>query len=133
MEKGYSYVVCTVGFIGFLGLTTACDRGVQDVTIATQDFRFAPREIHLAADRPVRMVIRNEGRERHEVISPLLTQATVRLPDRNEPSPGSDLHGISILPGQSLELRFTPKSGLYELRCLVKGHAGMRGIIIAES
>ena len=121
-----------VVILGLLGLTTACDRSTQEIYIAAQDFRFAPNEIHLAAHRPVQLTVRNEGRERHQFKSPLLDRAEVRPPTPGVLPTGSEPKGITILPGQSIALQFTPEPGTYEIQCLIKGHAGMRGMVIVE-
>ena len=105
----------------------SCDRGMLEIYVAAQDFRFTPNEIHLAAQRPARLTIRNEGRERHEFASPL-----VNLAAHDAVRTDTDRAGITILPGQSFALQFTPEAGTYEIRCLIKGHAGMRGIIVVE-
>lgn len=93
---------------------TACGERVQEIDIAAQDFRFTPNDIRLTASRPARLLIRNEGRERHELAGPLLAPSA------------------TLLPGQSLALSIQPLTGTYEIRCLVKGHAGMRAMVIVE-
>lgn len=113
-------------------LLSGCDLDTQEIRVAAQDFRFVPSEIHLQPNRPARIVILNEGRERHEFSSSLLAHATVRTasPPSAQPTPGTDL--LPILPGQSIQVKFMPTPGVYEIRCVVKGHAGMRGMIIVE-
>lgn len=118
-----------------LGVATtlaACGRGAQDIDIAAQDFRLTPNEIRLSANRPARLVIRNEGREQHKMASPLLDRASLRMPQHDASAADAARTGIGLLPGQVLELQFRPEPGVYEIRCLIKGHTGMRGLVIVE-
>lgn len=105
-------------------LGAACDSSQQAIHIVAQDFRFTPAEVRLSVGQPVRLVIRNEGRERHEFKSPLLL-AHARA--------GNDLLGsLPVLPNENAEavLRTTP--GVYPFYCAIPGHAGMSGTIIVE-
>ena len=120
-----------VGVCGLAVLAGACDPALQEIRIAAQDFRFIPQEIRLQARQPARFVILNEGRERHEISSQLLVRAAVR-PASASSSPQTDGQAVPLQPGQAIEIQFTPDPGIYEIRCLVKGHAGMRGLVIVE-
>jgi len=131
-ESGSSVVLRALAILSLLAPAMACDQGTQDIYVAAQDFRFVPNEIHLVGNRLSRLIVRNEGRERHQFISPLLDRADVRLPTPNTLPNATAPDGIAILPGQSLALQFIPEPGTYEIRCLIKGHAGMRGMIIVE-
>jgi uncharacterized cupredoxin-like copper-binding protein len=117
-------------------LLAACDFGTSGSTvyIAAQDFRFSPNQIRLSPHRPARLVIRNEGRELHQVGGPLLAQAKLEVsPTPQVAAPSQpDPSGISLTPGQSLHIRLTPAPGTYELRCQIKGHTGMRVTVIVE-
>lgn len=126
-----STILRALAMLSVLG-STACDRGTQDIYVAAQDFRFAPSEIHLAGHRASRLIVRNEGRERHQFMSPLLNRADVRSPTSGALISGTGINGIAIQPGESIALFFTPEPGTYEIRCVIKGHAGMRGMIIVE-
>jgi uncharacterized cupredoxin-like copper-binding protein len=117
-------------------LLAACDlgRGETNVYIAAQDFRFSPNEIRLLSGRPVRLVIRNEGREPHQVGGALLAHAEPEASAALQgPAPSTpDPSGTTLAPGQSLHIRLTPGPGTYELRCQIKGHTGMRATVIVE-
>ncbi len=113
-------------------LPLACASVTQEARIAAQDFRFVPQEVHLRAHQPVRLVVLNEGREPHVFSSPLLADAAVKISSVPADAADSRTDSVPIQPGQSLEVRFTPNPGVYEIRCLVRGHAGMRGMVIVE-
>lgn len=90
--------------------------GAPDVVVSTTEMRFTPSEIRLPADA-VNLVVRNDGRTRHDLTIPAL-----------------GLH-LVVDPGQTVTagLRELPR-GTYEFHCGVFGHkdAGMRGKVTAE-
>jgi uncharacterized cupredoxin-like copper-binding protein len=94
-----------------------CEPGEQEIRLAAQDFRFIPSTIRIRADRPVRLILVNEGREPHEFVSRLL------------PEPGS----LHVLPGRSATVVLQALPGTYPFKCRVRGHAGMEGTMIVES
>jgi uncharacterized cupredoxin-like copper-binding protein len=105
-------------------LGAACDSSQQATHIVAQDFRFTPAEVRLRAGQPIRLVIRNEGRERHQFKSPLLPPTA-----RGENGlPGS----LPVLPNQKAEAVLRTMPGLYPFHCAIPGHAGMNGTIIVE-
>jgi uncharacterized cupredoxin-like copper-binding protein len=104
-------------------LSAACDSSQQAVHIVAQDFRFTPVEVRLSAGRPIRLILHNEGRERHEFKSPLLQQARAGIG-----LPGS----LPVLPNQKAEAVLQTMPGVYPFYCAIPGHAGMSGIIIVE-
>ncbi len=70
----------SLAFTGFVTLLVmwamGCDSPEQTVYIVAEDFRFTPAEVHVSAERPIRLRIANEGREPHELKSPLLMHQT---------------------------------------------------------
>lgn len=115
---------CVCGGAALFLLGAACDFSQQAVSIAAQDFRFTPAEVRLMAGRPIRLVILNEGRERHEFKSPLL------LPQARA---GNGLPGsLPVLPNQRAEAVLRAMPGVYPFYCAIPGHAGMGGMIIVE-
>ena len=117
-----------IGFV-FAGIVTACDSDVHEVRIAAQDFRFDPSEIRLAAGKPIRLRIANEGRGTHEFQSPLLSHrdlddiasSTVLRSDR-----------IPLPPGRAVTLMVQAPPGTYLFHCPIQGHTGMRGTLIVQ-
>jgi len=102
-------------------MTSCSDTATQTVTIVAQDFRFVPAEVRVSADRPVRLAIRNEGREPHIFASPLLALARPAIPA-----------SLEVPPGKTAEVELRLPAGTYAFRCARRGHAGMEGLLIAE-
>ena len=119
--------------IGVLGLQSSCGWfEPPTIVITAEEFRFIPTRIEWSPDSSLRLLIRNQGRERHVFHSPELFgpesgvtwhQPKVRLQEAN---------AIVLEPGQSIELSFTLSPGLYPFRCWIKGHTGMEGTIIVR-
>ena len=51
---------------------SGCESREQTVRIVAEDFRFTPSEVHLSSAYPIRLLVVNEGRERHEFKTALL-------------------------------------------------------------
>jgi uncharacterized cupredoxin-like copper-binding protein len=121
-----------VGFFA-VGLSlTACDNSLQEVGIAAQDYRFQPAAIRIRADQPVRLTIVNEGRETHEFSTPLFTYTAVRILERQGPDVSSGRGPIKIYPGRSATVTMNVPAGTFWYRCVIPGHRGMEGTLIAE-
>ena len=103
---------------------TGCDSPEQAIHIVAQDFLFTPAELHVSAERPIRLKIRNEGREPHEFKSPLLAHQTGFAS-----GPASSL---PVLPNHTAEAVIRTLPGVYIFYCGIRGHAGMSGTIIVE-
>jgi plastocyanin len=104
--------------------TTACDSSEQTVHIVAQDFLFTPAEVHVSAERPIRLRIVNEGREPHEFKSALLAHQTKLT--------GGPSSSLPVLPNHTAEAVIRTIPGVYLFYCAIRGHAGMSGTIIVE-
>jgi hypothetical protein len=51
---------------------SGCESKEQTVRIVAEDFRFTPSEVHVSSAYPIRLLVVNEGRERHEFKTALL-------------------------------------------------------------
>ncbi len=109
----------------------ACSSEHQEVKIIVDDFRFFPVRVDLKAGQSVHLVVRNQGREPHRFQSALfsLPQVNVVLDDGKQADPH---HGFALAPGQRLELFLTMPPGVYHFRCPIKGHRGMKGMIVVQ-
>ena len=120
--------------VWLIGLSlSSCDSGLPSATITAEEFRFTPKLVKLPAGQHVRLIVRNQGRERHVFKSPILAFDDVRV-DRN--SLGGAWQGgseISIPPGKRIELSLVMPEGLYPFRCQVRGHKGMEGTLVVEN
>lgn len=108
----------------------ACSSEYQKVTIVVDEFRLSPTRVDVQAGQPVHLVVRNQGRETHRFQSPLLTQPRVEVVPDAGPRAASLEQGVPLVPGQRLELVLTLPPGIYHYRCPIKGHRGMRGMIV---
>ena len=120
--------------IGVLVLQSSCEWvGPPTIVITAEEFRYTPTRIEWSPDRPLRLLIRNQGRVRHVFHSPELfgPEAAVTW---HQPLPVlQETNAIVLQAGQSIELVFALSSGLYPFRCWIKGHTGMEGTIFVKS
>ena len=122
-----------LGVISLLLLQGSCDWGGSPTIIVTaEEFRFTPTRIEGTSDLPLRLLIRNQGSERHVLHSQKLFE-----PETNvlwhQPMPAlQEVNAIVLDPGQAIELFFTASPGLYPFRCWIKGHTGMEGMILIK-
>ncbi|MCY3727953.1 MAG: cupredoxin domain-containing protein [Nitrospira sp.] len=130
LARGLGVVKCLTVLL--LGLA-ACASEYQDVTIVIDDFRFSPARVDVQARQPLRLVVRNQGRETHRFQSGLFASPGVEVVwDSGKPA-GSFEQGVSLAPGQRLELDLTLPPGVYHFRCPIKGHRGMQGMIVVQA
>lgn len=116
--------IAFMSLVAVLVLTAACDSSEQTLRIVAQDFLFTPAEVHVSAERPIRLRIINEGREPHEFKSSLLAHQTgVR---------GGPSSSLPVPPHHTAETVIHTIPGVYIFYCAIRGHAGMSGTIIVE-
>ena len=102
------------------------------IVIIAEEFRFIPARIELAPDEPLRLLIRNQGRERHVFHSPELFGPAAAVRWQQPRVALQEANAIVLEPGQSIELSLTLSPGLYPFRCWIKGHNGMEGTILVK-
>lgn len=120
-------------YLTFLLLSLgACSSEYQEVKIVIDDFRFSPVRVDLQAGQSVHLVVRNQGREPHRFQSTLLSLPRVNVASYDGKQPDSFDHGFPLAPGQRLELFLAIPPGVYHFRCPIKGHRGMKGIIVVQ-
>ena len=111
----------------------ACSSEYQEVKIVVDDFRFSPARVDVQAGQPVHLLVRNQGRELHRFHSALFAHPRVDVvADAGKPADSVE-HGFPLAPGQRLELVLTLPPGVYHFRCPIKGHRGMRGMIVVQT
>ncbi len=108
----------------------SCDvLGEKTIVISADEFRFSPNQIEWPSWETVRVILRNQGRERHIFQSPqLFSKATIQKVQES----GMNLPtgGLLVLePGVVLEFMVQLPPGIYPFRCWIKGHSGMEGTI----
>ena len=82
---------------------SGCESREQTVRIVAEDFRFTPSEVHVSSAYPIRLLVVNEGRERHEFKTALLAHQTGM-----SPGPSSSL---PVAPNQKVEALVRPIPG----------------------
>jgi uncharacterized cupredoxin-like copper-binding protein len=88
-----------------------------EITIKATEWKFEPANISVEAGKPIKLVLRNEGKIEHNVH---VTGLTVG---------GNELQ-LQAKTGETVSLEFTPdKSGTFDLACTLPAHkdAGMVG------
>jgi len=119
--------------IGLLALQSSCGWvGSPTIVITAEEFRFSPTRIEWSPDRPLRLLIRNQGRERHVFHSPELFGQAAAVTWHHPVVALQEANAIVLEPGQSIELSFVLPPGLYPFRCWIKGHTGMEGTIFVK-
>lgn len=125
-----SPVVASPRGIGKPGKATEATRTVE---VAMHDgMRFVPAQVAVRRGETVRLVVRNEGAIRHELM--LGRAADLRshaeLMKRHPHMEHDEPHAVSVPPGETRTLVWTfTRSGVVDFACLVPGHyeAGMKG------
>ncbi len=119
--------------IGFLVLHGSCEWGGPSTIIVTaEEFRFSPTRIEWESDQPLRLLIRNQGRERHVFHSQELFGSEADVQWHQPRVALQEANAVVLESGQSIELFFTASAGLYPFRCWIKGHTGMEGTILIK-
>ena len=119
--------------IGLLALQSSCGWvGPPTIVITAEEFRFTPTRIEWSSDRPLRLLIRNQGHERHVFHSQELFGTAASVTWHHSVVSLQEANAIVLEPGQWIELSFALSPGLYSFRCWVKGHAGMEGTIVVK-
>ena len=113
-------------------LLTACGQSPDPVRLAAQDYRFVPQTIQVVADRPIQLTIVNEGRELHEFTTRLFSDPQVIITAVEHPGGQSPTRVLYINPGKSAKLTFFAPTGTYSFQCRIRGHQGMRGMILVR-
>ncbi len=101
----------------------------------SDDMRYTPSRIEGRPGETVRIIARNEGRMRHELVLGTADELAehAEMMRKNPHMKHSDPNSISAAPGESAEIIWQlPESGVVEFGCLIPGHfeAGMRGKIV---
>ncbi len=109
-----------------------CDSTTQEVRIAAQEYRFVPAVFRLVEGHPVRVTLVNEGREPHEFAGRVFTDPRVQISAIEHPQGLSPEKVLRIEPGHTARLTVQAPAGIYHFHCRMRGHGGMKGMIIVE-
>lgn len=111
-----------------LAAATTDFTNAQRIEIRLDNFSFTPKDLRLAADRPVALVVVNSTSGGHNFTAPeFFAAARIRPQDAEIVASGQ----IEVRGGQSVTLYLVPTAGSYDLTCTHMGHTvlGMRGSI----
>ena len=126
-------------------LSTSCSTNSQgiEVTVNVGEFAYDPSAITVFSGQVVALTLKNNGALEHDFVVEKIKASDIQgnmvshdghmANDMGQMN--YDLH-VSIPPGESAVLRFTPtESGAYEFYCTVAGHkeAGMAGTLIVKN
>jgi plastocyanin len=81
------------------------------VTVRALDFSFEPARISAQANQPLTVTVRNDGQAPH----------TFTIQELNV--------DVTLQPGQSMTVTFTPRAGSYTFVCRLHAGAGMTGTL----
>jgi len=111
---------------------------METTTVTMTDFAFNPTSLSFRQGIPYKLVIKNEGSQKHYFTAEGFFRAiaTRKLQSNSDGEVKAPyFSAIEVYPGRSLDLYFIAvKTGSYPLVCTIEGHAGlgMKGEIRIE-
>lgn len=106
-------------------------QGAAEQRVELANFDFSPREIHLRAGQPYRLVLTNAASGGHDFAAPKFFAAA-----RIAPDDAALMHDgeVEVPAGATRRITLVPAAGTYKLTCTHFGHAllGMKGRIVVE-
>ena len=102
---------------------------METTTVTMTDFAFNPATLSLRQGIPYKLIIKNEGTQKHyftaeDFFRAIATRKLQSNSDGEVKAPY--FSAIEVYPGRSLDLYFIAvKTGNYPLDCTIEGHAGM--------
>lgn len=107
---------------------------MQTITVSLTEYKFTPSELSFKKNIPYRLILKNEGKEKHYFVSESFFRSIalrkVQTTDGEVKAPY--ITAVEVYPEKSIEIYFVPdKAGTYDLICTIEGHAekGMKGKI----
>jgi uncharacterized cupredoxin-like copper-binding protein len=102
----------------------------QTVEIKADEYSFTPRQIQAKANRPLELVIENEGHEPHQFRSELLKDQMVEVEIGQNTVRGRSIEVVEVAPGKAVRIKLlSPPAGEFDFQCRIPSHHGMDGII----
>jgi uncharacterized cupredoxin-like copper-binding protein len=106
----------------------------QSVEIKADEYSFTPNRIQVKADRPLELVVVNEGHEPHQFRSSLFKDQTVEVWTGETIVRGKGIEIIDIAAGATVRIKLlSPPPGQFDFQCRIPSHHGMDGIIRIET
>ncbi|HTN43050.1 MAG TPA: cupredoxin domain-containing protein [Nitrospiria bacterium] len=106
----------------------------QTVEIKAEEYSFTPRRIEAKANRPLELVIENEGHEPHQFRSELLKDQMVEVEIGQNTVRGRNIEVVDVAPGKTARIKLlSPPAGEFDFQCRIPSHHGMDGMILIEA
>jgi uncharacterized cupredoxin-like copper-binding protein len=107
---------------------------LQTVEIKAEEYRFTPRRIQVKANRPLELVIENEGHEPHQFRSALFKDRMIEVEIDENVVRGRNIEVVDITPGKTVRIKLlSPPEGEFDFQCRIPSHHGMDGMILIEA
>ncbi|HUK56777.1 MAG TPA: cupredoxin domain-containing protein [Nitrospiria bacterium] len=102
----------------------------QTIEIKAEEYSFTPRRIQVKANRPLELVIENEGHEPHQFRSELFRDQTIEVEIDESAVRGRNIDVVDIAAGKTARIKLlSPPAGQFDFQCRIPSHHGMDGII----
>src|SRR4030067_459806 len=110
---------------------------MQTITVSLTEYKFVPDELVFKKDTPYKLVLKNDGKEKHYFVSEAFFKAIAlrKIESKDGEVKAPYITAVEVYPDRSIDIYFIPaKAGTYDLICTVKGNAekGMTGKIHIE-
>ena len=106
----------------------------QTVEIKAEEYTFTPRRIEVKANRPLELVIYNEGHEPHQFRSALLKDRMIEVEIDENVVRGRNIEVVDIAAGKTARIKLlSPPAGQFDFQCRIPSHHGMDGMILIEA
>jgi len=111
---------------------------MQTITVSLVEHAFIPNILSLKVDTPYKLILKNDGNEKHYFVSEEFFKAIAlrKVQSSDGEIKATYLTALEVYPKRALEVYFIPvKDGTYEFVCTIEGHMekGMRGKITIEN
>jgi len=124
--------VLSIGF-SFVPGSIHAQRDWQTVEIKAEEYTFAPRRIQVKANRPLELVIENEGHEPHQFRSALFKDRMIEVEIDENVVRGRNIEVVDIAAGKTARIKLlSPPAGQFDFQCRIPSHHGMDGMILIE-
>jgi uncharacterized cupredoxin-like copper-binding protein len=106
----------------------------QSVEIKADEYSFTPNRIQVKADRPLELVVVNEGHEPHQFRSSLFKDQMVEVWTGENIVRGKGIEIVDIAAGATVRIKLlSPPPGQFDFQCRIPSHHGMDGMIRIET
>jgi len=106
----------------------------QTIEIKAEEYTFTPHRIQAKTNRPLELVIENQGHEPHQFRSALLKDRMIEVEIDENVVRGRNIEVVDIAAGNTARIKLlSPPAGQFDFQCRIPSHHGMDGIILIEA